>query len=277
MESAFFRNMDKHTDLNCDIILNNACRGKIIPIDKNNMKNDANEKSTKNDNIKYIILRNKYNTRNIFCSCTNDNISIQKFMEKIYSFMALDKNRFDIFIYGNDKEEINNYRSIQEIFKKIKNDKEYYKKSKVFPKYRNYILILTYEIVERRDYLFNMFNNSIEKKYQTEKKEKINIYLFGKQPIILDVTMNFTISEIKFLIYELENIPIEDQIIVPLNEKNVRKEIFDLDKNKNYTLYIKQNFNKQFFSPQICLNINFNNINDYHIDIDLNDKSDFFL
>jgi hypothetical protein len=255
-------------------IWNNIYKDKITQNEQTDMQNNTNKNSKEKDNIKYIILRNKCGTKNIFCSCIDDNISISKFMEKIYLYLDLDKNRSEIYIYGNDKEEINNYHSIQEIFQKIKDDKEYWKKSKVFPKYRNYILILSYEIKEKYDYLVNLFNNSIEQKYQTEKIEKINIHIFGKNPIILDVTKNFTIPEIKFLIYKLENVPIKEQIIIPSNEKNIYKDCFDLNKTKNYTLCFKQNFNKQFFSSQICLNIDYNNIKNYYIDIDLNQQND---
>ena len=199
---------------------------------------------------KYIMLNNR--NKKIFCSYTYENTTTMWLEDMLYPFLGLNKNNYDILIQDCCKNNIKKYKYIDEIFKNVKYDK----KNNIPPNYRNVFLILTYEIKENYHKTYQKIIDSIKKKYELEQTYKIKIHMPGLLTFQLDITKSFVSEEIKFLIYEKEDIKPDCQQLSKINDTE-------------YTLRITSGYNKEMFSPLVCFNFNYDKIKNTKIDIDL--------
>lgn len=145
---------------------------------------------------------------------------------------------------------------------------------------------MIYEIKENLSGTCKELIKSIDNKLKNNEPFILQMNIYSDLFIELSVTNDFTIEELKYLVYKQCGILPKLQIIIPFEDKKINKTInqsyhlyqsyIKLDKIKTYSLFIKNDFHKNFFSPRIIGNINYDKISDINVDINLdNDITQF--
>jgi hypothetical protein len=230
------------------------------------------------NNKKYVLLKNDIGDY-IICSYTNKNTTTKILIDAIYDFLKTDKKKYFIYFCDFMKRDISQYQYIDDIFKNLQKNKMYKKKCIIPQQYQDRILKLTYKIKENYNETYKNIIKSINKKYKEHETFQFNIQTSMKENISLKVTSNFTIDEIKFLIYKKENIAPHLQKIINEGESYLTSNgVTDFNKTQKYVLYFNHSISKIMFSPIVCGIINYDNIMKRKVDIDLDEeKNDYSL